>query len=73
MAMARHVFHAAVPPLREPALEIGLVLGELDSGNADLLEAELSRELVEPRAEARKFGNADRACQVPGSTRGRPV
>ena len=46
-------------PLREPALEVCLVLGEIDAGDADLVEAELAREDFDPCAEPREFAGGE--------------
>ena len=62
LPVARHVVHAAVATLREPALEIGLVLGEIDAGDADLVEAELARQDFDPCADPREFAGGEWAC-----------
>ena len=50
-AVPRHVIHPAVTLLGEPALEVGLVLGELDACDADLVKAEFACKCVEPCAQ----------------------
>ena len=73
LPVPRHVFHAAVAPLCKPALEIRLVLGQVDACNANLVESEFLRDRIEPRAEPREVAGGEGACHAGTAARGRPV
>ena len=64
LPVARHVFHAAVTLLGEPALEVGFVLRQVDAGDADLVESELVREAVEALAQLREVFGGEGAGHV---------
>lgn len=53
--MPRHVAHLAVAALVEPAIEVALVLGEIDAADADAREPEAAGLVDEQRLEFRRF------------------
>ena len=73
LTVARHVPHAAVAALGKPALEIGLVFGKVDAGDADLVKAELAREDFDPCAEPCEVAGVEWRGHERRAERERPV
>jgi len=65
--------HPAVPPIGDPALEVRFIPGQLDAGDADLVEAQRRRDLGQARTPLGELVGSQVACHRAGTGDGRPV